>query len=144
MSNKASLYFFPSDASKGQDTKKLEGVLYIKKPFKVFIDSRPAVLRYKQEIKFEDPKNLGAKPQMVTIQGYFKRVDVDAYRQLSQEEVKKVLGWMARNDVKPNDLTMEQAEQALASKIELDDEPSLVVPGAEEVTKSKGGIILPG
>lgn len=143
MATKASLFFFPSDASKGQPTKELDGITYIKKPFKVFIDTRPAVLRYKQEIKFADPKNPKTKPQMVTLQGYFKRTGVDEYRQLTQKEIKKVLAWMARNDVKPDDLTMDQAEVALSSKIELDDEPTLVVPGAEQNKKSKGGIILP-
>lgn len=147
---KVKLFFFPSDMSKDQDTKKLEGALYVKKPFRVFIDSRPAMLKYKQEVNFSDPKDVSkdkkASAKQITITGWFKRFGMDEYRQLNPTEVKKILGWMVLKDIKPQDLTMLQLDDALASVLELgcgepDDDKKIVVPGQQ---KTNGGIIIPG
>jgi len=129
--------------------KEIDGMLFIKTPLRVFVDSRPAILKFTQEVEFKDPKIINTKETKatkITLSGYFKRISDDSYRQLNAIEGKKVLGWMIRNEVKPQDLTLSQVGTALASVLELldDEENRLVVPGVADSNKSPGGIIIPG
>ena len=140
-SNKVKLYLVPEP---GTDIpmKKLDGMLFIKTPLKVFVDSRPAMLKFKQEVEFKDPMNLKGKAKSVVLEGFFKRTGPDEYRQMTAVEIKKVLGWMVRSDVRPENLTLLQMDTALASVLELDGLDEKIIIPSEGEERTKGGIIL--
>lgn len=113
---------------------------YVRKPLKVKIDSRPAVLRFKQVMEMESKD--GSKPKQVTVEGYFRRMDFDSYLQMTKEEVEKLLKWMSQFDKTPQSLTLLELETALISKIEMP-EPQIIVPGEAKSGIEKSRIILP-
>ena len=125
------------------NTKNIEGMEYHRKPFKVELDSRPAMIKLKQDLLIDDPEKKGAKKQF-TIEGYFRRHDVDVYIQMDATQTKRVLGYMIEHEIHPKDLTLMQLDKALVSQLtEAQDESEklIVIPGEQD--KTKGGIVIP-
>jgi hypothetical protein len=110
-------------------------------PLRVHIDTRPALLKFKQAVEFTDPKDVEKKVRKVELEGFFRRIGEHEYIQLDAEQLKKVLGWMQTHEIKPQDLTCTDIDNALKSKIELapPEQSMIIVP----VGKTKGGIVLP-
>jgi hypothetical protein len=144
--SKVKLFVIAAPGDTETPTKKMHGLVFIRQPIRVELNERPAMLKFKQDMMVpEDPKDIQGKgkQKMVTVEGYFRRIDWHDYIQMDALQLKKVLGWMQVNEVDPKDLTCTHIDTALASKVEIPDlQPEIVVPGEDQ--KTKGGIIVPG
>ena len=112
-------------------------VSYHKRPIKIRLDQRPALMRYKQMVTEE---GTGAKSEKVA---YFRRTGVDEYTQLTSEQEQQVLSYLAMGDYPINKLTTVQLEEILAKPRLHAPDTNLVQAQPPNDQRTPGGIIIP-
>jgi hypothetical protein len=113
--------------------------VYARKPLRVWVDARPALLRYNQRIRMGDAPHA----PMMELSGYFVRTGADEYRQLTNAQVERIFQWVALHEVNPLELTTTQVDDILSAPAPLVSASTVTADAPPEEQRTPGGIIIP-